>query len=143
MAAIATLDSGTVVFEDLRSGSVSVTVDVCSSALTDGLHAFHIHESGDMSCGCKSMGPHYNPTHSNHGSLTSIERHAGDLGNVMARNGCVQTKLEMPDARVSDLVGRGVVFHEGPDDLGRGGTEESMQTGSAGARLLCAPILNH
>ena len=31
-------------------------------------HGLHIHESGDMSRGCESMGPHYNPFNVNHGS---------------------------------------------------------------------------
>ncbi|GIY14311.1 sod_Cu domain-containing protein [Caerostris extrusa] len=30
-------------------------------------HGFHIHSSGDLSDGCQSTGPHYNPKTSNHG----------------------------------------------------------------------------
>ena len=30
-------------------------------------HGFHIHASGDLSNGCQSTGPHYNPKGVNHG----------------------------------------------------------------------------
>ena len=39
------------------------------TGLKPGAHGFHIHEFGDMSDGCKSMGGHYNPDNVNHGDL--------------------------------------------------------------------------
>ena len=39
------------------------------SGLTPGKHGFHIHEFGDMSQGCKSMGAHYNPVSYTHLTL--------------------------------------------------------------------------
>lgn len=41
---------------------------------------------------------------------------------------------------VRGAVGRALVIHAKPDDLGRGGTEESIKTGSSGARLACGII---
>ena len=35
---------------------------------------------------------------------------------------------------------RSIVVHAGVDDLGQGGTQESLSTGSAGARLDCCVI---
>jgi Cu/Zn superoxide dismutase len=52
------------------------------TGLEPGLHGFHIHEFGDMSQGCKSMGGHYNPDNVDHGDIE--KGHVGDLGNVLA-----------------------------------------------------------
>ena len=46
-------------------------------------HAIHIHEFGDTTDGCKSLGPHYNPENTTHGSFLYPDnpRHVGDLIN--------------------------------------------------------------
>ena len=142
-AARASLGTGGVAFVDDPAGGLVVHVRTCLAGLRDGPHGFHIHESSDTSRGCASMGGHWNPGGHDHGAPGDAppRRHAGDLGNVLARGGCVDARIRVPDARVADVVGRGVVLHAGADDLGRGGTAESRRTGSAGARLACAPIV--
>jgi Cu-Zn family superoxide dismutase len=40
----------------------------------------------------------------------------------------------------SNIIGRSLVIHEKPDDLGMGGHEDSLTTGHAGARITCAVI---
>ena len=112
------------------------------TGLEPGAHGFHIHEFGDMSDGCKSMGGHYNPDGVNHGDLN--EGHVGDLGNIEAdENG--KADFSIKASRVDligdrSVVGRGIVVHADPDDLGKGGDEESLKTGNAGDRLACGVI---
>lgn len=117
----------------------------------EGLHGFHIHEKADFSEGCKSAGPHFNPFNKNHGAPTDEDRHVGDMGNVWVDNngnskGVLYDhliKLEGPHT----VVGRSVMVHEDPDDLGRGDHSKpgvngftSKTTGNAGARIACGEI---
>jgi len=112
------------------------------TGLTPGAHGFHIHEFGDMSKGCETMGGHYNPDDTTHGDLN--EGHVGDLGNIEAdENGKADfsikaTRVDLIGDR--SVVGRGIVVHADPDDLGKGGDEESLKTGNAGDRLACGVI---
>ena len=112
------------------------------TGLEPGKHGFHIHEFGDMSDGCKSMGAHYNPDDVQHGDLA--EGHVGDLGNIEAdENG--KADFSIKASRVDligdrSVVGRGIVVHSDEDDLGKGGDEESLKTGNAGDRLACGVI---
>ena len=113
-------------------------------------HAIHIHEFGDLSDGCKSLGPHYNPTNETHGSINYQKkpRHAGDLINNFSTDNKGQFMFAYIDDKLSevdfnDIYGRSIVIHDGIDDLGRGtgkNKEESLKTGNAGARLACGII---
>ena len=38
------------------------------------------------------------------------------------------------------VVGRSIMIHADPDDLGKGGHELSLTTGNAGARIACGEI---
>jgi len=134
---------GTVWFTQ-EKGAGPVTVKGELKGLKEGLHGFHVHEFGDTTDGCTSAGPHFNPNGKTHGGPGDAERHAGDLGNVTAGPDGV-AKFEVKDAQISlngqtSVVGRTMVVHADPDDLGKGGHELSKTTGNAGARVACGVI---
>lgn len=102
-------------------------------------HGFHIHQYGDCSAvDGTSAGGHFNPQDTQHGGPESDERHVGDLGNIeVDENGFAQ--LDVVDPMLSfegenNIIGRGIIIHEGEDDL------ESQPTGAAGSRLACGVI---
>jgi len=134
---------GTVWFtQDKADTPVSVKGEI--KGLKAGLHGFHVHEFGDTTDGCTSAGPHFNPHGKTHGGPTDAVRHAGDLGNVTAGADGV-AKFDLKDSQISlngklSVVGRTMVVHADPDDLGKGGHELSPTTGNAGARVACGVI---
>jgi len=112
------------------------------TGLQPGKHGFHIHEFGDMSKGCESMGGHYNPDGVDHGD--EKEGHVGDLGNITAdESGTAKFSIRADRVELigdRSVVGRGIVVHANPDDFGKGRDEESLKTGNAGDRLACGVI---
>uniref|UniRef100_G9M4K4 Superoxide dismutase [Cu-Zn] n=1 Tax=Pogonatum inflexum TaxID=185755 RepID=G9M4K4_9BRYO len=128
----------------LQEDDGPTTVSVKISGLTPGKHGFHLHQFGDTTNGCMSTGPHFNPEGKTHGAPGDIDRHAGDLGNVVAGdNGVVEVELsdsQIPLSGPNSVVGRAFVIHELEDDLGKGGHELSSTTGNAGGRLACGVV---
>ncbi|RWR94101.1 Superoxide dismutase [Cinnamomum micranthum f. kanehirae] len=55
-------------------------------------------------------GPHFNPAGKEHGAPEDENRHAGDLGNI-------------PLIGPNSIIGRAVVVHGDPDDLGKGNVD--------------------
>ena len=135
---------GNITFRE-SSKSDNILIDVNVSGLKPGKHGFHIHESGNLLEDCKSCKGHFNPFNKNHGGPKSKERHVGDLGNITADNNG-NVKITLSDNLISlrnkktNIIGRSVIIHDKEDDLGKGGNEESLKTGNAGARLVCAVI---
>lgn len=120
-----------------------IMVDARVKGLTPGPHGFHIHEKGDCSApDASSAGGHFNPTGKPHGSHSASERHAGDLGNLVAdANGDATLKISIPMAGLSmekdapnSIVGRGLIVHADPDDY------TTQPTGNSGKRVACAVI---
>ena len=153
ISAIAVFDNkkckGTVTINELKN-SDCLSFEVKLSNLSPGLHGFHIHEAGNLSEGCKTCCAHFNPLNQQHGELDissngKKNRHLGDLGNIKVnKNGkCEQTVnarfIKLRGSKYN-ILGRSLVIHEDPDDLGKGGDEESLKTGNAGARIGCAVI---
>ena len=92
------------------------------NGLTAGLHGFHVHQFGNLSNGCATAGPHWNPEGKTHGGPGKKERHHGDMGNIEAGEDGKAT-LSMTDNLLmlygeNSIIGRSVVCHAGVDDLG-------------------------
>jgi len=124
------------------NGPTKVSVKI--TGLVPGKHGFHLHQFGDTTNGCISTGPHFNPEGKTHGAPEDNNRHAGDLGNVVAgSDGVVEIELsdtQIPLTGPNSVVGRALVIHELEDDLGKGGHELSSTTGNAGGRLACGVV---
>lgn len=132
--------TGTTTFT--RQGN-QILVDARIKGLKPGAHGFHIHEKGDCSApDATSAGGHFNPDGRPHGSHETSERHAGDLGNLMAdANGEATLKIAIPATGISmekegasSIVGKGLIVHADPDDY------KTQPTGNSGKRLACGVI---
>lgn len=132
--------TGTVTF--LPKGE-QILVDARVKGLKPGAHGFHIHEKGDCSApDAKSAGEHFNPTGKPHGSHNGIDRHAGDLGNLIADadgNATLTIAIPMTDLSMEkgaddSIGGRAVIVHADPDDY------KTQPSGASGARLACGVI---
>jgi Cu-Zn family superoxide dismutase len=136
---------GTVRFmENMESGKVVIDIDI-EGLSKKTTHGFHVHEYGDMSDYCTSMCAHFNPYHKNHGGPESKDRHVGDLGNLVT-DSQGKCKMRIIDSQIklhgrkANILGRGLIIHADPDDLGLGEEADSLTTGHAGARIACAVI---
>ena len=135
---------GTITFTEILQDHL-VKIDVNISGLKkNGLHGFHVHESGDLSQKCESMCAHFNPYGKQHGCPGMKERHVGDLGNLVTNNKG-QAIYSFYDDIVKlrgkcNIIGRGLIIHADGDDCGQGGTPDSLKTGNAGKRIACAII---
>lgn len=136
---------GHVVFtEDLEHDVVIIDIEI-QGLKKNGLHGFHIHESGDLSDGCETMCAHFNPYGKTHGCPGMKNRHVGDLGNLKTDDNGI-ARYTMYDDIIklrwskANIIGRGLIIHEDEDDCGKGNNEESLKTGNSGKRIACAVI---
>ncbi|MGB5274060.1 MAG: superoxide dismutase family protein [Flavobacteriaceae bacterium] len=132
---------GEVTFTD-ENGQVKMTANF--NGLTPGEHAIHIHEKADCSAADgTSTGGHWNPTNEPHGKWGAAEGyHKGDIGNFVANadgTGTVEFATDLwclgcgdPN---KDLIGKGVIVHQGVDDF------TTQPTGNAGGRISCTGII--
>ncbi|CAG2110444.1 unnamed protein product [Medioppia subpectinata] len=108
-------------------------------------HGFHVHESGNLSRDCQSVGNHYNPLNLAHGGPYDVIRHVGDLGNIRCdRNGEMDLELVYSQVSLSgehSIINRSLVIHNKPDDYGRNpNNPSSATTGSSGVRIACCLV---
>ena len=136
--------SGVIEFIE-KGNKVLIKGSLTSKKYKNSRHGFHIHEAGDLTDGCMGACSHFNPYNKQHGGPSSKERHVGDLGNIHFNSKGV-AKINLIDSLVklrgtkANVIGRSLVIHDSPDDLGLGGHKDSLTTGHAGKRITCAVI---
>lgn len=152
----------------------SVLVQVYLEGLPPGVHGFHVHEhpiseehleklkkGKKVKDLCKTLGGHFNPYETNHGSYYyNTDRHVGDLINNLVVNYNKKVSIAFMDSLISlypkhknCIVNKSIVIHESPDDQGLPGyyalqenrklnklETESLETGNAGKRIACGNI---
>lgn len=100
-----------------------------SQRTDSGFLALHIHEGGSCEgSGFPETGGHYNPGEMPH------PRHAGDLPPLLLCGGGAFLAVRTDRFRVSDVIGKTVVIHSGPDDF------RSQPAGNAGSKIACGVI---
>lgn len=121
-----------------------VLIRVRLHGLAPGVHAFHIHQTGQCTApDFSSAGGHFAPRGHAHGFMNADGMHAGDLLNLhIPASGTVTTErlapgvTLMPDAEGSLMDGDGsaLVIHQNPDDY------TSQPAGGGGPKLACGVI---
>jgi len=139
---------GTVSLSEQANSNLMVSINLRGfNGSSEGqMHGFHVHDKGDIvTNGCNSAGGHYNPEGKTHGDISDKVRHVGDWGNVeIGKDGILQKSFQDSLAKLNGnfaIIGRAIVIHELPDDLGKMNNEGSMKTGNAGRRLACCVIV--
>ncbi|MGP3698668.1 superoxide dismutase family protein [Rhodobacter sp. NSM] len=108
----------------------------------DSWLGFHIHENGecDAQGGFESAGGHFSISGTDHGLMVETGPHSGDMPNQyvgadgILRAQVFNTFVQLGGDIASDLAGRALMLHSGPDDY------VSQPSGAAGDRIACAVI---
>lgn len=129
--------AGTVNFTQ-KGDKVLVEADV--TGLTPGEHGFHIHEKGDCSApDATSAGGHFNPNGQQHGNPATMPHHFGDMPALVAdASGHAKLSVELDSISLKEgagnIIGKGVIVHQKPDDY------QTQPTGNSGGRVACGAI---
>ncbi|MGF1593318.1 MAG: superoxide dismutase family protein [Kiloniellaceae bacterium] len=148
-ASAAPEDSASAAMEDAEGNSVG-TVELTETPhgtlliinlenLPEGIHAFHVHETGSCEPPFTSAGGHFNPTDAKHGMEAPDGMHAGDMPNIyVPASGEVRLEVFNAQLTLSDELldddGAAIVVHAGADDY------RSDPAGDAGDRIACGVI---
>lgn len=107
----------------------------------DAEFGFHVHEKGDCTApDGSSAGGHFNPTQAQHGNPTGASHHSGDLLNIKSdAQGVAQVDVTAAGTSLhgdptTDVLGKAIVVHEGPDDY------TTQPSGNSGKRVACGVI---
>jgi Cu-Zn family superoxide dismutase len=122
---------------------VGTDVEIEGTGMSPGKHGVHIHALGDLSDSLLgvSTGGHYNPHGAEHGCAPSVERKAGDLGNMLVNSQGEGFYAEQRNPLIklhgpTSIVGRSLIVHALEDNCAP--VEGALGDLSAGARIaLC------
>jgi Cu-Zn family superoxide dismutase len=136
--------AGKVHFHQISKDETIIHCVINDPNVSAGYHGIHIHEYGEVTKFCETLGGHYNPYNQRHGGPGDYERHVGDLGNIYI-NFLGVGSLTIKDSLIKlkgphNICGRSVVLHSRKDDLGKNNTLVSQTTGDSGSRILCGII---
>lgn len=139
MAHMKNPDGDSVGTVEFRSSPFGTILHARLAFLPEGVHAFHVHETGECVPPFTSAGGHFNPDSSDHGLMDADGRHAGDMPNIhVPASGVVNIEIFNDSVRLDDKLfdadGAAVVMHQGPDDY------ETNPAGAAGPRIACGVI---
>ncbi|WP_086608301.1 superoxide dismutase family protein [Erythrobacter donghaensis] len=136
-------DAGTVIFTPAANG---VIVTASLKNLTEGMHGFHIHETGACTPDFTAAGSHFNPQGKEHGFDTEGGYHTGDLPNIsIGADGTGEASFTVPGVTLAgkttdqnpyllgDADGSAVMIHAEADDY--------RAMASSGARVACGVIM--
>ena len=117
-------------FQRPRGVLVTVRVTGLPRDNASGFFALHIHQGGSCAGeGFSKTGSHYTVREAPH------PQHSGDLPPLLACGSGMAFLSVLTDRfRVSDVIGRTVVIHSGPDDF------HTQPAGNAGAKIACGVI---
>ncbi|WP_232829536.1 superoxide dismutase family protein [Tropicimonas sp. IMCC34043] len=127
-------DLGQVSLTDTASGQVLVDIDL--SGLPPGVHAIHLHETGDCSASDFTSAGGHIAGDAKHGVMAEGGPHPGDMPNVtVAEDGTLKLQVFLPALSIEEMIadadGAAFVMHSGQDDY------VSQPSGDAGSRLAC------
>lgn len=115
---------------------VKITTEI--TGLKPGsVHGYHVHQNGKCEGpDFKSAGDHFNPSGKDHGGPAAMNKHMGDLGNLVAdKQGVAKSEVMVNGNNLlPQYVGKAVIIHAKPDDL------SSQPSGDSGDRIACGVI---
>ncbi len=127
----------------LMQGRGGIDVSVQVVGVTPGVHAVHIHTSGNCTGpDFTSAGGHWNPEKKQHGHDNPMGAHMGDMPNMtVAADGTGKLTFTIRGARLKggseplfDADGAAIMIHAAADDY------KTDPTGNAGGRIACGVI---
>src|SRR5512145_955324 len=133
---------GVIIVKDSRYG-LMLTPQL--TKLPQGIHGFHVHQhadcghvvTGGMPMAAGAAGGHYDPAMTGKHEGPYGDGHLGDLPFLYAdKDGKAAAPVLAPRLKVSDLKGRSLMIHIGPDNY----SDVPEKLGGGGGRLACGVV---